>query len=711
LADHVLNELGYEGDLDKRLLDPACGSGTFLVMAINRIRRWYDENREKCAYDEGELLKKILANVIGFDLNPLAVMAARTNYLVAVKDLIRHSDHVEIPIYLCDSIITPAEYGDLFTGGSSNVAKVPCSAMKPPHLLVPKEIAKSPREVAKYAEVLEECVKNAYGAQEFLSRCQDEGLHITATEAHLNLYKELVQLDKANKNGIWARIIKNNFAPLFVGAVDYVAGNPPWINWESLPEQYRETTLPVWDYYKLRPEKGQLGKMLGGKKDLSMLFVYCSVDNYLRNGGLLGFVITQTVFKTKGAGDGFRQFCFSHEGKTSFLKPLTVHDLTRMQVFEGATNRTAVFVCERTTKKFAYPVPYIAWSGPSALEQDATLAQVLKAVKRDSLVAAPVEEGRNNSPWLTSLASALEGLRKVAGKSEYVAREGVNAGGLNGCYWVQILKPLPNGDLLIENCHDVGKTKLQRVQSAVERDLVYPLLRGRDVLRWRAEPSCSIVAPQDQVRQREGIPEPEMRRKYPRTLAFLKQFERELTARRDRKYYPAGSPFYTMRNMAAYSLARWKVVWRDMGSEIQVAVVGQTDGRTICPEHHVMFVPLTSAGEAHYLCALLMSSPVQLLVSGYTTTTGISTHVLEHVAAPTFEASNPVHETLTRLSEQCHTVAIENDGSRLVSLEKEVDETAARLWGITSGELKSIQKALAEAGGNRNYEAKEEVDE
>jgi len=163
--------------------------------------------------------------------------------------------------------------------------------------------------------------------------------------------------------------------------------------------------------------------------------------------------------------------------------------------------------------------------------------------------------------------------------------------------------------------------------------------------------------------------------------------------------------------MAAYSLARWKVVWRDMGSEIQVAVVGQTDGRTICPEHHVMFVPLTSAGEAHYLCALLMSSPVQLLVSGYTTTTGISTHVLEHVAAPTFEASNPVHETLTRLSEQCHTVAIENDGSRLVSLEKEVDETAARLWGITSGELKSIQKALAEAGGNRNYEAKEEVDE
>jgi hypothetical protein len=99
------------------------------------------------------LLKKILANVIGFDLNPLAVMAARTNYLVAIKDLIRHVGQVEIPVYLCDSIMTPAEYSDLFTGGAGTVAKVPCSAMKPPHLLVPKEIAKSPKEVATYAEL------------------------------------------------------------------------------------------------------------------------------------------------------------------------------------------------------------------------------------------------------------------------------------------------------------------------------------------------------------------------------------------------------------------------------------------------------------------------------------------------------------------------------------------------------------------------------
>ncbi len=71
LAEHVLDQLDYIGDPDKRILDPACGSGTFLIMAINRVRRWYEENREHCRYDESDLCRKILANLVGFDLNRL----------------------------------------------------------------------------------------------------------------------------------------------------------------------------------------------------------------------------------------------------------------------------------------------------------------------------------------------------------------------------------------------------------------------------------------------------------------------------------------------------------------------------------------------------------------------------------------------------------------------------------------------------------------
>jgi SAM-dependent methyltransferase len=150
LAEHVLNELDYVGDPDKRLLDPACGSGTFLVMAINRIKRWFDENREKCSFDEGDLCKKILANVVGFDLNPLAVMAARTNYLIAMRDLVGHVDEVEIPIYLCDSILTPAEYGT-FLGVKLEPVKELKTAVGT--FLIPTEIA-SNQTVYRFPRIL-----------------------------------------------------------------------------------------------------------------------------------------------------------------------------------------------------------------------------------------------------------------------------------------------------------------------------------------------------------------------------------------------------------------------------------------------------------------------------------------------------------------------------------------------------------------------------
>src|SRR5260370_17589687 len=145
--------------------------------------------------------------------------------------------------------------------------------MKPPHLLVPKEIAKSPGEVAKYAEVLELCIRNAYPGNEFLARCKEEGLDITAPDIHLGLYHELVRLDRENKNGIWARIIKNSFAPLFEGRFDFVAGNPPWIAWNNLPEGYRQQTKPIWKEYGFFTQKGYRALVPPGPLQFPPLFL------------------------------------------------------------------------------------------------------------------------------------------------------------------------------------------------------------------------------------------------------------------------------------------------------------------------------------------------------------------------------------------------------------------------------------------------------
>ena len=712
LAEHVLNELGYEGDPDKRLLDPACGSGTFLVMAINRIRRWYDLNREKCAYDEGELLKKILANVVGFDLNPLAVMAARTNYLVAIKDLIRHVEGVEIPVYLCDSIMTPSEYGDLFSGATlGKVAKVPCSAMKPPHLLVPKEIARSPKEVAKYADVLEKCVKNAYAADEFLSRCHDEGLQITATDAHIALYGKLVRLDKENKNGIWARIIKNNFAPLFVGRVDYVAGNPPWVNWENLPNEYRQSTGPLWQKYNLFRHKGYEAKLGGAKDDISILMTYVAHDCYLSEGGYLGFVITQSVFKTKGGGEGFRGFEYGGGAEHWFLTPLSVDDLSSLQPFEGATNRTATFVVRKSRSAFKYPVPYVIWrkSAGDRISQDDSLQEVQNKTTRVLFSAQPVNSEDKTSPWLTAPREALSGVEKVLAHSDYRAYAG-SCTWLSGVFWVRILKETPDGRLLIENLNDVGKIKLPRVQAQIDADLVYPLLRGRDVLRWHAEPSAHIILA-NRTDKLGGIPEPEMKRKHPKTFAYFARFEEQLRRRSGfKQYFSPTDPFYSIYNVGPYTMADWKVMWPEVGHTVRAGVCGPRkvhSEKPALPDHTIITVPCGSGEEAHYVCALLNSSPAQCAASAYIVLHP-SPHIMEHVGIPKFDPSNSTHRHLSDLSASCHAATGKDGAEELKALEAKIDNAAAKLWGITDDELKAIQEALAETGrGKRATDAGE----
>lgn len=687
LAEHVLNELDYVGDPDKRLLDPACGSGTFLVMAINRIRAWYDKNREQCSFDEGDLCRKILSNVIGFDLNPLAVMAARTNYLIAIRDLIGHVDKVEIPVYLCDSIMTPSEYGGLFGLGKSKELKTAAATF-----LIPTEITTNRDDVSKYAEQLEFCIHNGYSPHEFIERCRDEGLPIDEEALHTALYEELVELDKANKNGVWARIIKNAFAPLFIGKMDCVVGNPPWVNWQSLPEEYRDNLKPIWQRYGLFTLSGSAGRFGGGKKDLSMLFVYSSVDNYLSNGGRLGFVITQSIFKTKGAGDGFRQLHFSQNAETIVLKPIVVHDLSDMQVFEGATNRTAVFICEKQKESFSYPVPYFIWRGPSRIEQEKTLEEIQEATSIARLGAIPSEPGKVTSPWLTVPSEVLEGIQKIIGHNDYMAYAGCCTW-LNGVYWIRILQVLKDGSLLIENLHDVGKTKLERVEAVIEPDLVYPLLRGRDLTRWHSEPSGYVILAQD-PKTRRPIPEAEMKRIYPKTFAYFRKFEVPLRKRSGFKlYFKPTDPFYSMYNVGPYTMAPWKVLWRYIATEFTCCVQPPNEPLVI-PDHRLIFVTAASESEAYYLCSLLNSGPIRLLVSCMGIGTQLAPHLLSIMNVPSFDSSQPSHIALAKLSKQCHASAAEDDVKAVAVLEAEIDQLAASIWDMTKEKLKAIQYAI-----------------
>jgi hypothetical protein len=140
---------------------------------------------------------------------------------------------------------------------------------------------------------------------------------------------------------------------------------------------------------------------------------------------------------------------------------------------------------------------------------------------RLNFAAEPVNPSDPTSPWLTARPKALKAVRKVLGKSDYVAHAGVYTGGANAVYWVDIVYKRPDGLVVVRNIIEGAKVKVDEVTETIEPDLLYPLLRGRDVWRWEAEPSAWILVPHTVATGWQAISEEQMQRYYPRTWGYL----------------------------------------------------------------------------------------------------------------------------------------------------------------------------------------------
>ncbi|HUT35498.1 MAG TPA: N-6 DNA methylase [Planctomycetota bacterium] len=695
LAEHVLNELGYDGDPDKRILDPACGSGTFLVMAINRVKQWFEQHAHECGFGEKELMAKVQSNVIGFDLNPLAVMAARTNYLLAVRDLLRFAPRLEIPVYLCDSVMTPAEHGELFTGKGARKLRTAAG-----EFIIPGEIATDRERVAQYADTLEFCIRNKYPVGDFLARCEEEGIPVAERQLHTELYEQLRVLDAEDQNGIWARIIKNAFAPLFVGRVHFVAGNPPWIRWAYLPGEYRDKSKWLWHQYGLFSLKGHEARLGPGEKDFSQLFTYACLDSYLRTQGRLGFVITQSVFRSKGQASGFRRFRL---GDREHFRIARVDDFSRVKAFEAA-NLACTFLAVKG-EETVYPVPYYEWTRPAGtrIQPDEELGHVLAKLGRRTREAAPLTEDPS-SHWQIVDPCTRVAVGKVQGKAGYTAHQGGRTDPY-GVYWVQVLQEAPKGCLLVRNMGEAGKTDVDCVTAAIERTHVYPAVKGRNVRRWQIVNPFHIIMVQEPDR-RLGIPEGMLRRKAPRTYALLMNFRSILldVASKVVAGLRTNGPFYSMYGIGPYTMSEWKVVWPMMTNAFRASVVstmpvcGGPDRPVIPCTNTITFVAAQNAQEAHYICGALNSAPSRFFIAGSSAAgRGFGTPaILKSIALAKFDSAKPVHRLLSETSRQCHEAALHSDLDSLGVLEQRIDEAAAEMWGITAAELETIQAALRE---------------
>jgi methylase of polypeptide subunit release factors len=574
LAEKLLaSTLGADlGDPSKRILDPACGSGTFLVLQIKHVH-----HRVASGQIAGSTaLDLILRNIVGLDVHPLAVKAARVNYLLALGDLLPlHRGPIEVPVYQADSLLSPP--------------------------------------------------------------------------------------------------------PPFAASCDFLIGNPPWVNWQDLDENYRRATMPLWKHYGLFPKRRSgMQTILGAAKyDLSMVMIYRAADCFLRHGGRLGFIVSQTLFKAAAAGEGFRRFCLP-DGTP--LDVRLVEDFVKRKPFDSASNRTATLVLEKG-RATEYPVEYRYHT-----------RQTQHLWHAQPIGADPA------SPWISARRGTLAAVARILGPSPYRAREGVNTGGANAVFWISVMKASP-GRSTVRNITQGARKLVPATQAGIESCLIYPLLRGQNVARWGAIPEHSILITHRPDMKLRAIPEAEMRRVFPLASAYLQRFESMLRQRPAfKRYFNPDAPFYSLFNIGEYTFAPWKVVWREQALPFTAAVVGSAFGKIIVPDHKLMIVPLTSEAEAHYVCAVLNSLPVSAAVAAYTIETQIDTHVLDHIAVPRFDSAQPVHRALASASRRAHSAREANDLERLQRAETAIAQGTARLWGLSRHDLAEMRLFLREAG-------------
>jgi len=685
LAELLLNEVGYNGNTSKRFLDPACGSGTFLVLAIQRAK----EQGQKEGLPAIEIAKRIVDNIWGFDLNPLAVIASRTNYLFALGDLAGELRSLEIPVYLADSVLWPEHIGvqgELNFHGEHVKIKTSVGEFHVPSIWI-KDKGFLMKEASELIEIF---VKNNYEPEIAMKHFKEKGLVFPPYEDEVeNFYKEILELEDQNKDGIWARFLKNAFAPMVAGKFDFVVGNPPWIRLQYISKEYREATKHLWKNYGLFSLKGYKTILGGGEKDFSMLFTYAASDYYLKDNGKLGFLITREVFKSKGAGEGFRRFQL---GDKEYLKVLKAHDFVQLNPFDDPKNKAAAIIIKKA-EQTKYPINYLLWKRKERKKKipyDSTLKEALLLLNKRKLLAKPIDSITSSWQTISENIEEFENISEhIKGKNIYKAYQGVDPQPY-GVFLIEIRQLLSNSNAIINNlAKNKRKIEVPQSEDTIESELVFPAISGKDFKRWYVNRNFYIILVQD-PNTRKPYPENIMKSKWPRTYNYVLRFKKYILScvskpiRRLREQ----TNFYAMYGVGNYTMKRYKVIWKIGSNDIISVVISHIKTpmgyKLLIPIKTVIFFSTDYESEAHYLCAIVNSNPVRDFIKSFSSAgRGFGTpSVMEHVGIPKFDQKNEIHQKLSEISKKCHKLKLEGKEKDIEDLERENDELVKILFKI-----------------------------
>ena len=640
------------------ILDPACGSGTFITSSIHYITRILKEN----SGNERELLETILNKVMGLDVNPLAVTIARANYIIALGTLVQYSKNITIPIYNADSIKIPVATRTMF--GSIPVYDLEINGN---HIQLPEKVSNDRSKLDIVVSGLREALIS-YGLR--YNKSESTKVFTRAISSFFNKEEisvlnltlhTLMKLEDSHQDSIWVFIINNLYAPLFMKErqFDMLLSNPPWIVMRSIDNKSYQEFLKkqVFDYNLLKSKQIKLFTQM----EMATLFFCRTIDLYLKDDGKVSFLMPISVIGSAEQHIDFQKF------KKPSIK------LEEILNFENVSEIFSLPVCVLIGTKggrTSWPITMEVYEGKiNAHNRNAKLTQV-------QLTSSSVKYSPPKIP-------------KKAQYSDYYNEVKVGASIFPRNFWfiefvlhptlrlIDSTKPMLKTS---EKAAEVSKKEWKdiNIQGNVESDYIYSTLLGKDTIPFGHLKMRPIVLPikyqahgirilsQSQV-VANGTPD------------FARWFESAQTIWAERRTEKSEGSFPNVEDRLNYQNTlseqdpskRFIVLYNARGADSLTCVVDRDNiadfqidhsnikSKGFVADYTTYIYDTKDENEAHYLCAFLNSKIIHKRVKSFQPRgkygkRDIGRRVFQ-LSIPRFSKSEANHIKLADLSKQCHS--------------------------------------------------------
>ncbi|MGH7641959.1 MAG: N-6 DNA methylase [Candidatus Dormibacteria bacterium] len=641
LAERVVQETVHD-PLHQRVMDPACGSGTFVFHAVRRYLN-------SASADQIPLplaLAGVTEAVFGVDLHPVAVALAQATYLLAIgpQRLAARDRTLSVPVYLGDSMRWEAVDESVFSPAGDVVLRTTDERdLFGSELRFP---AAAVADVGRFDDLVSELTTRA-GDREpgqprrriagILTRLQvpdDDRKVVQAT------YEVLCDLYDQGRNHIWGFYVRNQSRPTWLARpenrADVLVGNPPWLAFRFMSE-------PLQVIFQRRARERQLwaggGRGRTTQQDLSAFFVVRSIELYLKVGGRFGFVMPRAVLSRQTYG-GFRAGAYPSSTELCWASFGRAWDLDQVEPHPFPVPAAVVFGARSTAPK-PLAAEVLAWSG-----------------------RAP--------------AHGTDGGSLVSAKGRVIAVDGDEAGSSykkrfrNGAILaprmlVMVEEPAATvvGVGQLRRAIRSRKTTLDKLpwrdvaplEGAVESQFVRPVYFGESIAPFRVLGGLEAVLPHDGSQLLGG--DDDRLDRYPGLAAWWRAAEAVwLEYRSSEKRTLLDQLDYMHQLTAQFPAHSRRVVYTKAGSTLAAATV--SDPRVVI-DCSLYWASVESVEEARYLTAVLNSRVLTELVHPYQAVGAFGPRHFDkyvwQMPIPRFDPNRLEHKHLSDLAAKAEGVA------------------------------------------------------